>query len=240
MSHAAGPVSSRSFAGDGSAAGRRHRCGGRPGDRRARRPDLADRRLDHRDVTADRRRDPRCLAHARRRLSSSRSEVSTSPCWPCASGSSPSTRCFLACTGFVMAMGFDQRQVRGNPTSPCRATACSPASSPSPRRCASISSWAAVIIGAIAGVLVVPSVAFFSTAAASTTRAARSPCTACAVRSACRVGLFADVLRAGWNGVNGNVKGLLYGDGGSSSTDVARPRRIRVGVGGHAVISRPC
>ena len=58
--------------------------------------------------------------------------------------------------------------------------------------------------------------------AASTTRAARSRCTASTARGACSsVGLFADgTYGAGWNGVAGNVKGLFYGDVGQLGAQI--------------------
>jgi Amt family ammonium transporter len=81
--------------------------------------------------------------------------------------------------------------------------------------CAFVAPWAAVIIGAIAGVLVVYSVEFFDR------RGVDDPCGAISVHGVggsfgvLAVGLFADgTYGAGWNGVSGNVKGLFYGDVG--------------------------
>jgi Amt family ammonium transporter len=78
-----------------------------------------------------------------------------------------------------------------------------------------VAPWAALLIGAIAGVLVVESCLFFE-------RRARidDPVGAISVHGICglwgvlSVGIFADgTYGASWNGVDGTVKGLLYGDG---------------------------
>jgi ammonium transporter, Amt family len=85
--------------------------------------------------------------------------------------------------------------------------------------CAFVAPWAAVIIGAIAGWLVVQSVAFFDR------RGIDDPCGAISVHGMCgawgvlSVGLFADgTYGVGWNGVGATsthgVQGLLYGDPG--------------------------
>ena len=81
--------------------------------------------------------------------------------------------------------------------------------------CAFIAPWAAVVIGTVAGILVVYSVEFWDR------RGIDDPCGAISVHAVngswgvLAVGLFADgTYGAGWNGVSGNVKGLLYGDGG--------------------------
>jgi len=85
--------------------------------------------------------------------------------------------------------------------------------------CAFVAPWAAVIIGGIAGVLVVYSVAFFDRAGVD------DPCGAISVHGTngawgvLAVGLFADGTYpakavGGWNGIAGGVKGLFYGDGG--------------------------
>jgi Amt family ammonium transporter len=82
--------------------------------------------------------------------------------------------------------------------------------------CAFVAPWAAVVIGLIAGFLVCYSVEFFD-------RKARvdDPCGAISVHGVCgawgliAVGLFADgTYGAGWNGVNGTVHGIFYGDPG--------------------------
>jgi Amt family ammonium transporter len=84
--------------------------------------------------------------------------------------------------------------------------------------CAFVAPWAAAVIGAVAGTLVVYSVAFFDR------RLIDDPCGAISVHGVCgawgvlSVGLFADgtypIKGIGWNGVSGPVKGLFYGDVG--------------------------
>jgi Amt family ammonium transporter len=80
-----------------------------------------------------------------------------------------------------------------------------------------VSTWAALLIGAIAGVLVIESVLFFDRF-----MHVDDPVGAISVHGTCglwgiiSLGLFADGTYAssGWNGVAGPVKGLFYGDGG--------------------------
>src|SRR6266542_4289905 len=79
-----------------------------------------------------------------------------------------------------------------------------------------VAPWAALLIGAIAGVLVVESVFFFERKAK-----VDDPVGAISVHGInglwglIALGLFADgTYGAGWNGVDGTVKGLLYGDVG--------------------------
>jgi len=81
--------------------------------------------------------------------------------------------------------------------------------------CAFIAPWAAAVIGGVAGTLVVFSVEFWDR------RQVDDPCGAISVHGVggawgvIAVGLFADgTYGAGWNGVNGPVKGLFYGDPG--------------------------
>jgi Amt family ammonium transporter len=78
-----------------------------------------------------------------------------------------------------------------------------------------------VVIGAIAGVLVVYSVEFWDR------RGIDDPCGAISVHAVCgsfgvlALGLFADgTYGAGWNGVSGNVKGLFYGDVGQLGAQI--------------------
>ena len=78
-----------------------------------------------------------------------------------------------------------------------------------------VAPWAALVIGAVAGVLVVESVFFFERKAKID-----DPVGAISVHGinglwgVISVGLFADgTYGAGWNGVTGTVKGLFYGDG---------------------------
>ncbi len=80
--------------------------------------------------------------------------------------------------------------------------------------CAFVNSVSAVIIGAIAGVLVVESVLFFDRVVKID-----DPVGAISVHGVCgafgvlSVGLFADgAYGEGWNGVSGTVRGLFYGD----------------------------
>lgn len=82
--------------------------------------------------------------------------------------------------------------------------------------CAFVAPWASVVIGLIAGVIVCYGVWFFDHVAR-----VDDPCGAVSVHGLCgvwgvlSVGLFADgTYGAGWNGVGGTVKGLLYGDPG--------------------------
>ena len=89
--------------------------------------------------------------------------------------------------------------------------------------CAFVDPWAAAVIGAIAGGLVVVGV-FFWENAASTIRSARFPSTASTASGALiSVGIFATgKYGAGWNGVvreawskqygSDGVRGMLYGD----------------------------
>ena len=88
--------------------------------------------------------------------------------------------------------------------------------------CAFIAPWAAVVIGGVAGALVVYGVAFFDR------RHIDDPCGAISVHGlggtwgVIAVGLFADgTYGSGWNGVNGNVKGLFYGDVGQLWAQIA-------------------
>jgi Amt family ammonium transporter len=85
--------------------------------------------------------------------------------------------------------------------------------------CAFVAPWASVVIGGMAGVIVVLSVAFFDR------RGIDDPCGAISVHGVCgsfgvlALGLFADgTYGIGWNGVGTNsthgVRGLLYGDPG--------------------------
>src|SRR5438045_1845159 len=82
--------------------------------------------------------------------------------------------------------------------------------------CAFVAPWAASVIGMVAGFLVCYGVWFFDHVAH-----VDDPCGAISVHGlngawgVLAVGIFADgTYGSGWNGVNGNVTGLLYGDGG--------------------------
>ena len=79
------------------------------------------------------------------------------------------------------------------------------------------------MIGIVAGLLVCYGVWFFDHVAH-----VDDPCGAISVHGLCgawgvlAVGIFADgTYGSGWNGVSGNVKGLLYGDGGQLLAQVA-------------------
>jgi Amt family ammonium transporter len=82
--------------------------------------------------------------------------------------------------------------------------------------CAFVAPWAASVIGLIAGFLVCYGVWFFDHVAH-----VDDPCGAISVHGVCgafgvlSVGLFADgTYGDGWNGINGTVRGLLYGTNG--------------------------
>ena len=76
-----------------------------------------------------------------------------------------------------------------------------------------VAPWAACVIGAIAGVLVVESVAFWDRRRIDDPVGAISVHGICGLWGVIAVGLFADgTYGVGWNGVDGGVKGLLYGD----------------------------
>src|SRR5207237_10447668 len=88
--------------------------------------------------------------------------------------------------------------------------------------CAFVAPWAAAVIGGRAGTLVVYSVEFWDR------RHIDDPCGAISVHGVggawgvLSVGLFADgTYGSGWNGVNGTVKGLFYGDVGQVWAQIA-------------------
>jgi len=123
-----------------------------------------------------------------------------------------------ACAGFVMAMGVTNAKYHKPDISmSCNGMLAGLVAITAP--CAFVAPWAAVIIGAAAGVLVVYSVAFFDKVGID------DPCGAVSVHGVCgawgvlAVGLFADgTYGVGWNGVGATstqgVRGLFYGDGG--------------------------
>jgi Amt family ammonium transporter len=120
-----------------------------------------------------------------------------------------------ACTGFVVAMAWTNAKW-GKPdiSMSCNGMLAGLVAITAP--CAFVAPWAAIVIGAIAGFLVVYSVWFFDHVAK-----VDDPCGAISVHGMCgawgviAVGLFADgTYGAGWNGIAGNVKGLFYGGGG--------------------------
>jgi Amt family ammonium transporter len=123
-----------------------------------------------------------------------------------------------ACAGFVMAMGTTNYKY-GKPdiSMSCNGMLAGLVAVTAP--CAFIAPWAAVIIGAIGGTLVVYSVAFFDRIGID------DPCGAISVHGVngawgvLAVGLFADgTYGIGWNGVGATsthgVRGLFYGDVG--------------------------
>jgi ammonium transporter, Amt family len=121
------------------------------------------------------------------------------------------------CVGFVMAMGVTNYKY-GKPdvSMSCNGMLAGLVAITAP--CAFVAPWAAVIIGGVAGVLVVYSVEFWDR------RHVDDPCGAISVHGVngawgvLAVGLFADgtypAKAVGWNGISGGVKGLFYGDGG--------------------------
>ncbi len=120
-----------------------------------------------------------------------------------------------ACAGFVMAMATTNAKY-GKPdiSMSCNGMLAGLVAITAP--CAFVAPWASVIIGAIAGVLVVYSVAFFDKVGID------DPCGAISVHGVngawgvLAVGLFADgTYGAGWNGGKASgVTGLFYGDAG--------------------------
>jgi Amt family ammonium transporter len=89
--------------------------------------------------------------------------------------------------------------------------------------CAFVAPWAASVIGILAGLLVCYGVYFFDHIAH-----VDDPCGAISVHGLCgalgvlSVGVFADgTYGEGWNGVSGNVKGIIYGDGGQLLAQLA-------------------
>jgi Amt family ammonium transporter len=79
-----------------------------------------------------------------------------------------------------------------------------------------VAPWAALLIGAVAGVLVIESVLFIEARHVDDPVGAISVHGVCGLWGLISLGLLADgtYSSAGWNGVHGTVKGLFYGDGG--------------------------
>jgi len=120
-----------------------------------------------------------------------------------------------ACFGAAAAMLYTQRRY-GKPdiSMACNGMLAGCVAITAP--CAFVAPWAAVLIGSVAGVLVCVGVWFFDHVAK-----VDDPCGAVSVHGVCglwgvlSLGLFADgTYGAGWNGVGGTVRGLLYGDPG--------------------------
>lgn len=81
--------------------------------------------------------------------------------------------------------------------------------------CAFVSAWAALVIGLIAGIVVVYSIFFIESKGIDDPVGAVSVHGVGGLLGTLMVGIFADgTYGAGWNGVDGTVKGLLYGDVG--------------------------
>ncbi len=120
-----------------------------------------------------------------------------------------------ACFGFVIAMAYtNSRYGKPDISMSCNGMLAGLVAITAP--CAFVAPWAAAVIGVVAGLLVCYGVWFFDHVAH-----VDDPCGAISVHGVCgawgvlSVGIFADgTYGAGWNGVSGNVKGLLYGDGG--------------------------
>jgi Amt family ammonium transporter len=123
-----------------------------------------------------------------------------------------------ACVGFVVAMIVtDVKYGKPDISMSCNGMLAGLVAITAP--CAFVAPWAAVVIGGIAGVLVVYSVAFFDRVHVD------DPCGAISVHGVngawgvLAVGIFADgTYGVGWNGVGASsthgVQGLLYGDPG--------------------------
>ena len=128
-----------------------------------------------------------------------------------------------ACFGFVTAMAYTNAQ-NGKPdiSMSCNGMLAGLVAITAP--CAFVAPWAASIIGIVAGFLVCWSVAFWDRMKVDDPCGAISVHGVCGVWGVLAVGIFADgTYGAGWNGVNGAVKGLLYGDAsqlGAQAVDV--------------------
>ncbi|MEW6128525.1 MAG: ammonium transporter [Acidobacteriota bacterium] len=99
--------------------------------------------------------------------------------------------------------------------------------------CAFVTSWASVIIGAIAGILVVESILFIER-----TLKVDDPVGAISVHGVCgffgvvALGLFADgTYGDGYNGVTGGIRGLFYGDAKQFLAQVIGPLTNIIFVG---------
>jgi len=130
-----------------------------------------------------------------------------------------------ACVGFVMAMIVtDVKYGKPDISMSCNGMLAGLVAITAP--CAFVAPWAAVVIGGVAGILVVYSVAFFDA------RHVDDPCGAISVHGVngawgvLAVGLFADgTYGIGWNGVGASstqgVRGLFYGDVGQLWAQIA-------------------
>src|SRR5713101_4903223 len=126
-----------------------------------------------------------------------------------------------ACFGFVAAMAWTNAKW-GKPdiSMSCNGMLAGLVAITAP--CAFVAPWAACVIGIVAGFLVCYGVWFFDHIAH-----VDDPCGAISVHGVCgawgviSVGIFADGTYGDkWNGVNGPVKGILYGDSGQLAAQV--------------------
>jgi Amt family ammonium transporter len=120
-----------------------------------------------------------------------------------------------ACFGFVAAMAWTNSRY-GKPDISMSCNGMLAGLVAITAGCAFVAPWAAAVIGIVAGFLVCYGVWFFDHVAH-----VDDPCGAISVHGVngawgvLAVGIFADgTYGAGWNGVEGNVTGLLYGDSG--------------------------
>jgi Amt family ammonium transporter len=127
-----------------------------------------------------------------------------------------------SCFGFVTAMAWTNAKY-GKPdiSMSCNGMLAGLVAITAP--CAFVAPWAACVIGITAGFIVCYGVWFFDHIAH-----VDDPCGAISVHGLCgawgvlAVGIFADgTYGSGWNGVSGNVTGLIYGDGGQLLAQMA-------------------
>ena len=127
-----------------------------------------------------------------------------------------------ACFGFVAAMAYTNAKW-GKPdiSMSCNGMLAGLVAITAP--CAFVAPWAACVIGLVAGFLVCYGVWFFDHVAH-----VDDPCGAISVHGingawgVLATGIFADgTYGDGWNGITGNVKGLLYGDVGQLAAQMA-------------------
>ena len=127
-----------------------------------------------------------------------------------------------ACFGFVAAMAWTNAKY-GKPdiSMSCNGMLAGLVAITAP--CAFVAPWAAAVIGLVAGFIVCYGVWFFDHVAH-----VDDPCGAISVHGlngawgVLSVGIFADgTYGDGWNGISGNVKGVLYGDGGQLLAQLA-------------------